>query len=278
MLLQSAPKSQPSDDASQHMIQGLGKIRADVLLVERGLVPSRAKAQALLLAGQVWSGTQRVDKAGQLLPCDAPLRLASEERFVSRGGYKLEGALKALGCDASGRVCVDVGASTGGFSDCLLQAGAAKVYAVDVGENQLAERVRNDPRVVVLDRTNARYLEPSHFAEALELAVVDASFIGIDKLLPALARILPAGAVLLALIKPQFEAGKRDAARARGVIRDPALRAELIEQARTRIAEHGFELVGGVDSALAGPKGNVEYFALARRAPGASAAIRPDPA
>src|SRR6186713_2174820 len=156
------------------MIQGGGKIRADVLLVERGLVASRAKAQALLLAGQVWSGTQRVDKAGQLLSCDAPLRLAQEERFVSRGGYKLEGALKALGCRVSGQVCVDVGASTGGFSDCLLQAGAAKVYAVDVGENQLAERVRNDARVVVLDRTNARFLTPSHFAEALQLAVVDA--------------------------------------------------------------------------------------------------------
>jgi 23S rRNA (cytidine1920-2'-O)/16S rRNA (cytidine1409-2'-O)-methyltransferase len=247
------------------MILSAGKMRADVLLVERGLVPSRAKAQALLLAGQVWSGTQRIDKAGQLLPSDAPLRVANEDRFVSRGGYKLEGALRAFGCDVAGRICVDVGASTGGFTDCLLQAGAAKVYAVDVGENQLAERVRKDARVVVLDRTNARFLEPSHFADSLDLAVVDASFIGIDKLLPALARILAEGALLVALIKPQFEAGKRDAARAKGVIRDPILRSGLIDQARARISEHGFAIVGGADSELAGPKGNVEYFVFAQR-------------
>ena len=241
------------------------KIRADLLLVERGLVASRAKAQALLLAGKVWSGTERIDKAGQLLPSDAPLRVAEPERFVSRGGYKLEGALKALSVDVAGLTCVDVGASTGGFTDCLLQSGARKVYAVDVGENQLAPRLREDARVVVLDRTNARYLEPTHFAEPIALAVVDASVIGIEKLLPSLARILPTGARLLALIKPQFEAGRLEATRARGVIRDPALRAELIEQARASVAEHGFELLGGADSALAGPKGNLEYFVLARR-------------
>lgn len=247
------------------MIQTSNKIRADLLLVERGLVASRAKAQALLLAGQVFSGTERVEKAGQLLPSDAPLRVVEPERFVSRGGYKLEGALKALAVDVAGRVCVDVGASTGGFTDCLLQSGARKVYAVDVGENQLAQRLRDDARVVVLDRTNARYLEMTHFAEPLEVAVVDASFIGIEKLLPSLARILPLGASLLALIKPQFEAGRREATRARGVIRDAALRAQLIEQARARVAEHGFDLLGGADSALPGPKGNVEYFVYARR-------------
>lgn len=247
------------------MIQGVGKIRADLLLVERGLVPSRAKAQALLLAGQVWSGTERVEKAGQLLASDAPLRVAEPERFVSRGGHKLDGALKTLGVSVSGLVCVDVGASTGGFTDCLLQADARKVYAVDVGENQLAAKLRADARVVVLDRTNARYLEAPQFAEPLELAVVDASFIGIEMLLPALGRILPSGATLLALIKPQFQAGKREAARARGVIRDPALRQELIQRALTQVTQHGFEVLGGADSELAGPKGNVEYFVHARR-------------
>lgn len=239
--------------------------RADVLLVERGLAPTRAKAQALLLAGQVYSAEQRVEKAGQLLALDAPLRINQAERFVSRGGHKLEGALDALTLDVSGRIAADIGASTGGFSDCLLQRGVTKVYAVDVGERQLAARLLEDPRVVVMDRTNARYLEASAFAEPLELAVVDASFIGIEKLLPALARILPAGSQLLALIKPQFEAGKQEAARSKGVIRDPALRTQLIECAQQSVAEHGFEILGGCDSSLPGPKGNVEYFVFARR-------------
>lgn len=241
------------------------KKRVDVLLVERGLAPTRAKAQALLLAGQVYSAEQRIEKSGQLVAHDAPLRINQSERFVSRGGHKLEGALEALGIDVTGRIAADIGASTGGFSDCLLQRGSAKVYAVDVGERQLAARLVADPRVVVMDRTNARYLEPSAFAEALELAVVDASFIGIEKLLPALARILPEGGYLLALIKPQFEAGKQEAARSKGVIRDPELRAQLIERARASVAAHGFEILGGCDSQLAGPKGNVEYFVFARR-------------
>jgi 23S rRNA (cytidine1920-2'-O)/16S rRNA (cytidine1409-2'-O)-methyltransferase len=241
------------------------KKRADVLLVERGLAPTRAKAQALLLAGQVYSAEQRIEKSGQLVAHDAPLRINESERFVSRGGHKLDGAVEKLSIEVSGRIAADIGASTGGFSDCLLQRGAAKVYAVDVGERQLATRLVADPRVVVMDRTNARYLEPSAFAEPLELVVVDASFIGIEKLLPALARILPEGGHLLALIKPQFEAGKQEAARSKGVIRDPELRAQLIERARASVAEHGFEILGGCDSQLAGPKGNVEYFVFARR-------------
>jgi 23S rRNA (cytidine1920-2'-O)/16S rRNA (cytidine1409-2'-O)-methyltransferase len=241
------------------------KRRIDVVLVERGLAPTRAKAQALLLAGQVFSGEQRLEKAGQLITLDAPLRVQEGERFVSRGGHKLEGALSALELNVQGLIAADIGASTGGFSDCLLQHGAAKVYAVDVGEHQLAARLLSDPRVVVMDRTNARHLEASAFSEPLALAVVDASFIGIEKLLPALARILPAGAQLLSLIKPQFEAGKRDAARSKGVIRDPELRAQLIERARESVREHGFDVLGGCDSALAGPKGNVEYFVYARR-------------
>ncbi len=235
------------------------------MLVERGLAPTRTKAQALVLAGQVFSSEVRIEKPGQLVREDLPLRVAEGERFVSRGGYKLEGALTGLELSVSGLVCVDVGASTGGFTDCLLQRGATRVYAVDVGANQLASRLVNDARVVVMDRVNARHLEAKSFPEPLELAVVDASFIGIEKLLPALARLLPAGAQLLALIKPQFEAGKRDASRGKGVIRDPALRDELIARARHSVEAHGFALSGGCDSVLSGPKGNVEYFVLARR-------------
>jgi 23S rRNA (cytidine1920-2'-O)/16S rRNA (cytidine1409-2'-O)-methyltransferase len=243
--------------------------RADVALVERGLVPSRAQAQALILAGRVYVGEERVDKAGQIVRDPAALRVSQGERFVSRGGHKLEGAIAALGLEVRDLVCVDVGASTGGFSDCLLQRGARRVFAVDVGENQLAERVRSDARVTVRDRTNARHLRAEDFDEPIDLIVVDASFIGIDKLLPALFRSLREGGTLLALIKPQFEAGKRDAARAKGVIRDPVLRERLLEEARKQVAAQGFELLGSVDSALAGPKGNVEHFVCARRPAGA---------
>jgi 23S rRNA (cytidine1920-2'-O)/16S rRNA (cytidine1409-2'-O)-methyltransferase len=241
------------------------KLRLDLLLVDRGLVATRAKAQALVLAGEVFSDEQRLDKPGLLLPKDIPLRVNAPPRFVSRGGEKLEGALVALTLDVSGLVCVDVGASTGGFSDCLLQRGAAKIFAVDVGEAQLAARVANDPRVVVRDRTNARHLEAADFGEPIDLAVVDASFIGIDKLLPALGRVLSPGARLLALIKPQFEAGRREATRHKGVIRDPALRSGLIAKAVSSVVEAGFELIASVDSTLAGPKGNVEHFVFARR-------------
>lgn len=239
--------------------------RADVALVERGLVPSRAQAQALILAGRVYVGEERIDKAGQIVRDLQALRVSEGERFVSRGGHKLEGAIVALGVEVRDLVCVDVGASTGGFSDCLLQRGARRVFAVDVGENQLAARVRIDPRVTLRDRTNARHLCAEDFDEPIDLIVVDASFIGIDKLLPALFRSLRAGGLLLALIKPQFEAGKRDAARAKGVIRDPELRERLLEEARKQVLAQGFELLGSVDSSLPGPKGNVEHFVYARR-------------
>jgi 23S rRNA (cytidine1920-2'-O)/16S rRNA (cytidine1409-2'-O)-methyltransferase len=246
--------------------------RADVALVERGLVPSRAQAQALILAGRVYVGEERVDKAGQIVRDPVALRVSQGERFVSRGGHKLEGAIAALGLEVRDLVCVDVGASTGGFSDCLLQRGARRVFAVDVGENQLAERVRSDARVTVRDRTNARHLRAEDFDEPIDLIVVDASFIGIDKLLPALFRSLREGGTLLALIKPQFEAGKRDAARAKGVIRDPVLRERLLEEARKQVEAQGFALLGSVNSSLAGPKGNVEHFVYARR-PAASVEV-----
>lgn len=241
------------------------KRRADTLVVEQGLAPSRAKAQALILAGQVFRGETRVDKVGALLPADVELRVEGTQRFVSRGGFKLEGALATLAVDPRDRVCADIGASTGGFTDCLLQHGAAKVYAVDVGYGQLAAKLAADPRVVVMDRTNARYLERSDFAEPIGLCVVDASFIGLAKLAPALSRIVAPGGLLLALIKPQFEAGRDEARRARGVISDPEVRARAIAGARDAVLEHGFELEGECDSTLPGPKGNLEYFVLARR-------------
>ena len=243
------------------------RTRADVLLVERGLCESRTKAKALIMAGQVFSGEQRVDKAGDELPAEAPLELKGAMRFVSRGGDKLDHALAAFAADLDvrDRVCVDVGASTGGFSDCLLQHGARRVHAVDVGYGQLHPRLRDDPRVVVRERTNARDLGPGDFDEPVDLVVVDASFIGIGKLLGAIASILPTDGWLLALIKPQFEAGKEVASRSRGVIRDEAVRQGAIDKALAQVGEGGFTVVATTDSPLRGPKGNLEHFVLARR-------------
>ena len=241
------------------------KRRVDVLLVERELVPTRARAQALILAGKVFSGERRIDKAGFELELDAELSVRGEERFVSRGGGKLEGALLALECDVTGAICADVGASTGGFTDCLLQRGANKVYAIDVGNGQLAHKLVTDARVVVMDRTNARNVEREVFAEPLDLVVVDASFISLEKLLPAIASWLDPGARLLAMIKPQFEVGRDEARRSKGVIRDAHVRSAAIEHVLAAVRESGFEVLGGADSAVPGPKGNVEYFVLGRK-------------
>jgi 23S rRNA (cytidine1920-2'-O)/16S rRNA (cytidine1409-2'-O)-methyltransferase len=241
------------------------KQRADLLLVERGLAPTRSQAQSLLLAGRVYSGERRIEKSGELLPADAPLEVRGGERYVSRGGTKLEGALSSLGLDVHGLSCADLGASTGGFTDCLLQHGASKVYAVDVGQGLLAQSLRDDPRVVVLERTNARHLTAETLGQAVELVVVDASFISIGKLLAGVDAVLAPGGSLLALIKPQFEAGRAEASRGRGVIRDPEVRARTIREAEQAIRDQGFAIVGGADSKLHGPKGNVEYFVLARK-------------
>jgi 23S rRNA (cytidine1920-2'-O)/16S rRNA (cytidine1409-2'-O)-methyltransferase len=254
--------SRPGDKGSR---QRFDKQRADHLLVERGLCPTRSQAQSLLLAGRVFSGERRVEKSGELLPADAPLEIRGGERYVSRGGSKLEGALASLGVDVSGLECADLGASTGGFTDCLLQHGARRVHAVDVGHGLLAASLRNDARVRVMERTNARHLTAELLGTSVELVVVDASFISIGKLLPAVDAILAPGGRLLALIKPQFEAGREEASRGRGVIRDPEVRARTIRDAEQAIRELGFELLGGADSTLPGPKGNVEYFVLARK-------------
>lgn len=244
------------------------RVRADALLLQRGLVASQAEAQALIMSGKVVSGDHRVDKPGDLLAADAPLIVPARARFVSRGGDKLDHAVEAflpLGLVIEGRVCLDVGASTGGFTDCLLQRGAARVLAVDVGYGQLAEKLRRDPRVEAHERVNARDLQVEQLSARPTLAVVDASFIGIGKLVSALARLLPEGGELVALVKPQFEAGREAVSRGRGVIRDEATRLDAVAGARSAVEEAGFVVLGEVDSAVPGPKGNVERFLYARR-------------
>lgn len=241
------------------------QIRIDQLLVERGLCDSRTKAQALILAGEVYLDTQRIDKPSTFVAPDCQPEVRGAQRFVSRGGEKLDGALTDLTLDVAGLTCADVGASTGGFTDCLLQRGATKVYAIDVGHGLLAYKLQNDPRVVVRDRTNARYLQPSDFEEPIDLIVVDASFIGMTQLAAALGRSVRVGGHVLAMIKPQFEVGKEAARTHRGVIKDPELRAEAINNASRELEQAGLELLRGCDSKTPGPKGNVEYFLLAVR-------------
>ncbi len=246
-------------------MKAIARVRADALVVARGLAPTRAQAQALIMAGEVSAGGQRVDKPGTLLPVATAITVAARPRFVSRGGDKLEGALTALGVDPGGRVCLDVGASTGGFTDCLLQRGAAKVYAVDVGRGQLADALRKDARVDAREGVNAKDLAPGDFDPPPGLVVVDASFIGLGKIAPAIARVLPAGGELVALVKPQFEAGRAAVSRGKGVIRDEETRMAAVASARAAVEAAGFEVLGEVDSAVHGPKGNVERFVHARR-------------
>jgi len=238
--------------------------RADRLLLAQGLADSRAKAQALILAGRVYVGEQRVEKAGALVPSDAVLTVRKTEQFVSRGGTKLDGALTELGFDVAGLVAADVGASTGGFTDCLLQRGASQVFAIDVGHGQLAQSLRGDARVVVMERTNARHLEADSLGKLVDLVVVDASFISLEKLLDAIVKILRPEGHLLALVKPQFEVGREQASKHRGVIKDEGLREAAIQSTREAIAAHGFSVVGECASSIKGPKGNLEHFVLAQ--------------
>jgi 23S rRNA (cytidine1920-2'-O)/16S rRNA (cytidine1409-2'-O)-methyltransferase len=245
------------------------KVRADQLLVSRELAPSRARAQALILAGKVYVGETRIDKAGALLAEDAPIAVRGEVHpYVSRGGVKLAGALDAFGVDPAGKRCLDLGASTGGFTDCLLQRGAASVAAVDVGYGQLAHSLRVDPRVLVLERTNARTLSPEQIGGRCDLVVVDASFIGLGKLAPAIARNTRAGGELVALVKPQFEVGRDEASKTRGVVRDAAVRARAIDAAVVEVRQAGFEILGTADCVIEGPKGNREAFVHGRRSDG----------
>lgn len=237
------------------------KKRADLLVVERGLAESRQKAQALILAGVLWTGERRVDKAGHLLDEDAPLELRGRAcPYVSRGGLKLEGALDALPLDPSGLSCLDVGASTGGFTDCLLQRGAARVAALDVGRGQLDLRLARDPRVTVRDEVNARHLEPDDLPWVPDLIVVDASFISLKLLLPAFLRCAPEARVL-ALVKPQFEVGRGRVGKG-GVVRDESERLGGIAGVRHAAEALGYTCVGEAPSPIRGPKGNQEHFLL----------------
>jgi len=241
------------------------KVRADVLLTTRGLAPSRARGQALILAGKVFSGDRRVDKSGEKLDEAAPLTVREPDHpYVSRGGVKLAGALDAFGYDPGRLVVADFGASTGGFTDCLLQRGAACVFAIDVGYGQLHDKLRRDDRVVVMERTNARHLNPEDLPELLDLVVIDASFIGLEKLLPAASAVLKPGGDVLALVKPQFQVG-RDKVGKGGVVRDAQLRREAIDGLVADAVALGFEAIGESDSVLTGPEGNQETFIWLRR-------------
>ena len=242
------------------------KVRADQRVVDLGIAESKTKAQALILAGKIYVGEKRIDKAGDLVASDTSLALRGEEpKYVSRGGVKLEGALASFAVDVRGWRCLDIGASTGGFTDCLLQRGAAFVAAVDVGYGQLAQKLRVDPRVLVLERTNARVLEPAAIGGEVDLVVVDASFIGLGKLVSAMDRCLKPGGRVVALVKPQFELGREEASRGRGVVRDPAVRAQAIARATEEVRAAGFSILGTDDSILAGPKGNLEAFVHAKK-------------
>jgi 23S rRNA (cytidine1920-2'-O)/16S rRNA (cytidine1409-2'-O)-methyltransferase len=250
----------------------MAKARLDQLLVTRGLAPTRARAQAMILAGEILVAGARVDKAGALVPEDAEVeRRGADHAYVSRGGVKLAGALDAFGVDPAGRRCLDLGASTGGFTDCLLQRGASVVVAVDVGYGQLAHKLRVDPRVVVMERTNARDLDAGAIGGAADLVVVDASFIGLGKLMPAISRCTLPGGELVALVKPQFEVGREVASRGRGVVRDDAARDEAVGNVVESATAHGFVVVAQRDSVLAGPKGNREVFLHGRRTGGGGA-------
>jgi 23S rRNA (cytidine1920-2'-O)/16S rRNA (cytidine1409-2'-O)-methyltransferase len=242
------------------------KSRADLMLVERGLVESRAKAQAVIMAGLVFTGDKRVAKPGDMLPADAPLELRGQDHpWVSRGGLKLEHGLTHFQLDVSGLTCLDLGASTGGFTDVLLTRGAAKVYAVDVGKGQLAWKLRQDHRVVVLEDTNARYLTRAQVPDAIDLVVCDASFIGLEKVLPAPLALTRPGAHLVALIKPQFQAGQDDVGKG-GVVRDPAVHDRVCAEVRGWLeTQPGWRVLGITESPITGPAGNKEFLIAAVR-------------
>ena len=240
------------------VVAGDGRLRLDEALVARGLAESRSRARALILAGDVTVNGQVVSRAGAAVRSDDRLALVAKPRFASRGGEKLAHALGRFGVDVNGRVAADLGASTGGFTDCLLQAGARRVYAVDVGYGQLLERLRQDPRVVVLDRTNARHLES--LPEPVDLVTIDVSFISLRLVLPSAARLLVPGGECIPLIKPQFEAGPREVGKG-GVVRDAGVRRAVLRSVLASARENGFAVRGIAVSPLLGPAGNVEFLA-----------------
>ncbi|MDO9542666.1 MAG: TlyA family RNA methyltransferase [Kiritimatiellia bacterium] len=233
--------------------------RLDILLVERGLAESRAKAQSLIYVGNVQVDGQAISKPSQQVELAAIISVKNRAKFVSRGGDKLDHALNFFGVNIAGKICLDAGASTGGFTDCLLQRGAQKVYAVDVGAGQLHWKLRNDQRVVLMNKTNARYLTPRMFPERPELAVVDVSFISLTKVLPAVINVMTSGASVIALVKPQFEAERKE--NKRGVVNNPEVRLRVVEKIKQfGIQKMALEFKGSCESPLKGPAGNVEFF------------------
>lgn len=244
----------------------MAKARADQLLVERGLVESRARAQALILAGHVYSGERKIDKAGQSLDTETPLEVRGRDHpWVSRGGIKLAHGLDHFGWDVTGAIAIDVGSSTGGFTDVMLTRGAQRVYAVDSGTNQLAWKLRQDGRVIVLEKTSARILTADHIPEPVDLIVCDASFIGLAKVLERPLEFAKPGARLMALIKPQFEAGRDEVGKG-GVVRDPAVHERVCAEVEAWLIGKGWEVQGVTRSPITGPEGNVEFLIAASRA------------
>jgi 23S rRNA (cytidine1920-2'-O)/16S rRNA (cytidine1409-2'-O)-methyltransferase len=248
-------------------LRPLKKIRADLLLVERGLAESREKAKVLILAGKVFYSLDGrnfhpVLKPSQTLPPSAEFKVEEALPYVSRGGLKLEQALNFFEVDPSGLICLDVGASTGGFTDCLLQRGAKRVYAVDVGKGLLHPKLRADPRVVVLEGINARYLTPSHFPEKMDLITVDVSFISLKKVLPALKKLLKNNGLIIALIKPQFELSPKEVKK--GIVRDSKLHFKVVNEIWEFAKDLGFEPLGVVESPILGAKGNKEFLICLR--------------
>ncbi|MCI8525804.1 MAG: TlyA family RNA methyltransferase [Oscillospiraceae bacterium] len=244
------------------------KMRLDLLLVERGLAESRTKAQAVIMSGEVYVAGQKADKPGMSYDAAAPVEVRGRGcPYVSRGGWKLEKALRDFGVDPAGLVCSDSGASTGGFTDCLLQQGAAKVFAIDVGYGQLAWKLRQDPRVVCMERTNIRYVTPEDLGEPLDLSVVDVSFISLGLVLPVLQKLLRPTGQVLCLIKPQFEAGREKVGK-RGVVRDPAVHREVLEQFTALADTLGLTIRNLTFSPVKGPEGNIEFLGHLSMEPG----------
>lgn len=241
----------------------MAKVRADQLLVDRGLAESRARAQALILAGLVFLGDRKIDKAGQQVAQDADLDVKGRDHpWVSRGGIKLAHAIDHFALDVTGMTAMDVGSSTGGFTDVLLTKGAARVYAVDSGTNQLAWKLRSDPRVIVHEQTSARILTAAHIPEAVDIIVCDASFISLAKVLERPISFARSGAHLVALIKPQFEAGREEVGKG-GVVRDPAIHARVCEEVSAWLTGQGWTVVGVTASPITGPQGNIEFLIYA---------------
>ena len=238
------------------------KTRLDVLLVERGLEQTRQRAQAMIMSGLVFVDGQRVDKAGTAVPNDAQIEVRGNTlRYVSRGGLKLEKAMTTFGLKLDGCICADIGASTGGFTDCLLQAGASRVAALDVNYGQLAWKIRQDPRVAVFERTNIKDADPAEVGAPFDLIVIDVSFIGLAALAPLFPRFSRPGTIFIGLVKPQFESAHDETDR--GVVRDEAVRLRTVEEVKAALAAAGFTATGVVESPITGPEGNVEYLVRA---------------